>query len=318
MKKTIHLIKNRSDIGAGTRGSDLGIDAMEIAAINVGSRFFKDNVFTDVPTRNETIYDTEKYVFAKHINHIYEQCEALSDIVANVLHSNEFPIVFSGDHSSAIGTISGIKSASPDKQLGVIWIDAHADIHSPYTTPSGNMHGMSLAAVLGEDNLDNLINNIDRETLNFWENLKKLGSITPKIEAKNLIYFGVRDVELPEIALMATHQIKNYTIDQVREKSVATCVKESLTSLAHCDFIYLSFDVDSIDSALISNGTGTPVHKGFTQGEVAEILNLLFDSQKVVCLEVAEVNPLLDTQGNNSAENAFSIIEDTLRRAFKN
>lgn len=170
MKRAIQLIKNRSDIGAGTRGSDLGIDAIEIAAINKGSQYFNKYTYIDIQTRNGTIYDPLIYPFGKRIKQVLQQCKLLAISVEDCLLEEKFPLVFSGDHSSAIGTISGIKSAFPDKTLGVIWIDAHADLHAPYTTPSGNLHGMPLAAVLGIDNLENQINDIDEETKNIGIN----------------------------------------------------------------------------------------------------------------------------------------------------
>ncbi|MCA6481352.1 MAG: arginase family protein, partial [Chitinophagaceae bacterium] len=158
MGMSIQLIKNRSDIGAGTRGSDVGIDALEIAAINSGNDFFHKHDYVDVPTRNETIYHKKTNTFAKRIEHVAEQCERVAAAVQVSITSGHTPIVLSGDHSSALGTISGLKAAFPDKQLGVIWIDAHSDIHSPYTSPSGNIHGMPLAAALAEDNLSCQIN----------------------------------------------------------------------------------------------------------------------------------------------------------------
>ena len=312
MKKAIHIIKNRSDIGAGTRGSDLGIDAMEVAAINKGNHFFKEHPHIDVPTRNEVIYENDVFPFAKHIKEIYQQCKQVASTVEDSILQNHFPIVFSGDHSSAIGTISGIKSAFPDRTLGVFWIDAHTDIHSPYTTPSGNMHGMSLAAVLNEDHEKGRINSIDDETLRYWNKLKNIGTSDKKLIPAHLIYFGVRDVELPEVSYMAVQSIKNYTVDEVRQRTVADCVHQALEKLKKCDMLYVSFDVDSMDSELISNGTGTPVPRGFTQSEVTEILQGILHSNKVVCLEIAEVNPLLDKKGNKMAEVAFEILEDLI------
>lgn len=140
MKSNIKLIKNRSDIGAGTRGSDMGIDAMEIAAINQENDFFNRYEFVDVPTHNESVYNKVHNSFAKRIGHVLEQCSWVHKVVKTTLRNHYFPLVLSGDHSSALGTISGIKAAFPDKTLGVVWIDAHADLHSPFTSPSGNIH----------------------------------------------------------------------------------------------------------------------------------------------------------------------------------
>ncbi|WP_447767765.1 arginase [Sphingobacterium faecium] len=309
MKRAIQLIKNRSDIGAGTRGSDLGIDAIEIAAINKGSQYFNKYTYVDIQTRNGTIYDPLIYPFGKRIKQVLQQCKLLAISVEDCLLEEKFPLVFSGDHSSAIGTISGIKSAFPDKTLGVIWIDAHADLHAPYTTPSGNLHGMPLAAVLGIDNLENQINDIDEETKKYWNKLKSIGTSNAKLRSEHLIYFGVRDTEPPEENLIEKLAIKKYPVEKVRNRSIKVCVADALQHLAACDIVYVSFDVDSMDSELISNGTGTPVPKGFDPTEITEILQEIIASGKVICLELVEVNPLLDSQGNRMAEVAFEILE---------
>jgi arginase len=309
MERAIKLIKNRSDIGAGTRGSDLGIDAIEIAAINKKSDYFNLFPFEDVKTHNESIYDKDRNTFAKRIEHVVEQCTRVSYAVKHNLESNYFPIVLSGDHSSALGTISGIKAVYPNKTVGVVWIDAHADLHSPYTSPSGNIHGMPLSAALANDNLDCQINDISQETVQHWENMKNIGSKAPKIKAENLIYFGVRDTEEAEDKQIDKLKIRNYMVDEVRFRGLQTCVAEALSKLSNCDLIYISFDVDSMDCDMISYGTGTPVPKGFDQHEVIAIINQIIASKKVVCLEVVEVNPLLDTKGNKMAETAFEVLE---------
>lgn len=309
MKKTIELIKNRSDIGAGTRGSDLGIDAIEIAAINQGNQFFNKYPYVDVETRNNSIYDPNFSPYGKRIKEVLHQCKRVAIAVEETLSANKFPMVFSGDHSSAIGTIAGIKSAFPDKTLGVIWIDAHADLHSPYTTPSGNLHGMPLAAVINEDNLDCRINEVDEETVLYWNKLKATGAQQPKVLPQHLIYFGVRDTEKPEDRLIANLNIKKYRVEEVRERGIDDCVNEVYGQLARCDFIYVSFDVDSMDSELISNGTGTPVPKGFDPSEIILLLQKFINSGKLVCLEIVEVNPLLDSKGNRMAEVTFDILK---------
>lgn len=306
--KPIKLIKNRSDIGAGTRGSDLGVDAIEIAAINQGSDYFNQFPFEDIKTHNESIYDKNRSTVAKRIEHVVEQCIRLN----NSIHKNlkdYFPIVLSGDHSSALGTISGVKSAFPEQNVGVIWIDAHADLHSPYTSPSGNIHGMPLAAALANDNLDAKTNAVDSDTQKYWEEMKQIGYKGPKIQPENLVYFGVRDTEEAEDQQMERLSIRNYKVDEVRYRGLETCVAEALVKLSHCEVLYISFDVDSMDCDLISYGTGTPVAKGFDQYEVIAIIDQIIKTKKVVCIEVVEVNPLLDTKGNKMAETAFQVLE---------
>lgn len=309
MPKTIKLVKNRSDIGAGTRGSDMGIDAIEIAAINKGSEYFNNFSTLDVQTHNETIYNKDRNTFAKRIEHVLEQCTRVAKAVEHTLTANHFPLVFSGDHSSALGTISGIKTAYPDQTLGVIWIDAHADLHSPYTSPSGNIHGMPLAAALANDNLACQQNKVTGDTLVFWDSLKTIGTAEPKLKAQHLIYFGVRDTEVAEDSLIQNLGIKNYKVEEVRFRGLENCVDEALEKLVDCDLIYISFDVDSMDCDLISCGTGTPVAKGFDQFEIIAIIQNIIESQKVVCFEVVEVNPLLDNKGNKMAETTFEVLE---------
>jgi arginase len=309
MEKAIKIIKNRSDIGAGTRGSDLGIDAIEIAAINKNSEFFNEYEYEDVKTHNESIYDKYRSSVAKRIEHVVQQCHRVCHSVKNNLEDNYFPIVLSGDHSSALGTISGIKAAYPNQTLGVIWIDAHADLHSPFTTPSGNIHGMPIAAALGEDNLNYQVNAVAADIQEHWTKMKNIGIEGPKFKADDLVYFGVRDTEEAEDAVIDKLNIRNYKVDEIRYRGLETCVDEAIVKLADCDILYLSFDVDSMDCDLISFGTGTPVSRGFDQYEIIAIINQIVSTKKVVCIELVEVNPLLDTKGNKMAETAFQVLE---------
>ncbi len=307
---SIKIIKNRSDIGAGTRGSDLGVDAIEIAAINKGNHYFNQYEYEDVETHNESVYDRVNNSFAKRVGHVLEQCTRISLVVKKNLQNDFFPIVLSGDHSAALGTISGIKSAYPEKKLGVIWIDAHADLHSPYTSPSGNIHGMPLAAALDSDNLDCQINEVIGDTEKYWWALKNIGVKGAKLSPEHLIYFGVRSTEAPEDQQMEEMSLRNYMVAEIRYRGLSVCVQEALTQLKDCDHIYISFDVDSLDCDLVSYGTGTPVPKGFDPSEAKEIIKELIASDKVVCLEFVEVNPLLDTKGNKMAETAFEVLDD--------
>lgn len=313
----IKIIKNRSDIGAGTRGSDLGIDAIEIAAINANNDYFIRFPYMDVEADNETVYNKVKATFAKRITHVVDHCRRVSDSVHQTMNEGFFPIVLSGDHSSALGTLSGIKAFAPTKRLGVIWIDAHADLHSPYTSPSGNVHGMPLAAALNEENIPFRINEVQQQTYESWTNLKNIGTEGPKMFPEDLIFFGVRDTEEPEDKLMSRLGIKNYTVSEMRFRGLEICLREAIAKLELCDMIYISFDVDSLDCDLISKGTGTPVSKGFDPEEVKTIIKLLIDSEKVVCLEVTEVNPLLDNKGNKMAETAFDVLDTVTTYAIE-
>ncbi len=315
--KEIKIIKNRSDIGAGTRGSDMGIDAIEIAAINAKSKYFDVYNYEDIETSNESVYNKVNNSFAKRIDSVLSQCKRLSNHVKVNLQENRFPIVLSGDHSSALGSISGVKAAFKQQKVGVVWIDAHADIHSPYTSPSGNIHGMPLAAALGNDNLDAQINEVSRETFELWERMKNIGVPTTKVLPEDVVYFGVRDTEQPEDEQIERLGIKNYMVAEVRHRGLEVCVAEALEKLADADVIYISFDVDAMDCDMVSYGTGTPVAKGFDEFEIIKIINQLLASKKVVCVEFVEVNPLLDLKGNKMAETAFMILEEITKTVKK-
>lgn len=313
----IKIIKNRSDIGAGTRGSDMGIDAIEIAAINANNDYFNRYDFVDVETENESIYNKVKNTYMKRIEHVSYQCERVCNTVSDSLKENAFPLVISGDHSSALGTISGIKKAFPEKRLGVVWIDAHADMHSPYTSPSGNIHGMPLAAALNEDNIPNKINEVSKNSIHFWENMKSLGIKGKKLQPDDLVYFGVRDTEKPEEKQMEALKLRNYMVHEVRHRGLEVCVDEALNRLKDCDMIYISFDVDSMDCDLISYGTGTPVSKGFDEFEIIKIIDHIIKSNKVICMEFVEVNPLLDNKGNKMGETAFFVLDEVTKTLAK-
>jgi len=315
MTKALKIIEVKSEIGAGTRGASLGVDAIKIAALDFGSRFFKKHKCVEVANENHLLLENTGSPFAKRISGILTMVERVSDEVRMTLDKGEFPIVLAGDHSTAAGTISGIKSAYPKSKLGVIWIDAHADLHSPYTTPSGNMHGMPLAMVLDEDNHESKVNKLDQETINYWYQLKNVGNIAPKITYRDLVLISAREMEKPEELLLKKNKVKIFSTAEVRKRGVERTVIETMKYLDHCDMIYVSFDVDSLDPSA-SRGTGTPVAQGLTEREAGNLLSRLIINQKVCCFEMVEVNPTLDKE-NQMAEHAFEILIKATN-AFRN
>ncbi|MEW6469986.1 MAG: arginase [Bacteroidota bacterium] len=305
--KIIKLIEVKSEIGAGTRGASLGPDAIKIAALDFGSSYFKKNRSVEVPHENRLLLEPVVHDYAKRIKGIVSLCEKVAKEVSKTITDNRnFPIVLAGDHSTAIGTVSGIKMAFPDKRIGVIWIDAHADLHSPYTTPSGNMHGMTLAALLAEDNMEMAVNKPDEETIEFWNKLKNVGGISPTINYNDLVYISLRDFEPQEDHLIKKNKVRVFNVAEIRRKAVERIAIESLNYLDQCDLVYISFDVDSMDSA-ISKGTGTPAPQGITEKEAGNLIYYLLRSRKVCCFEMVEINPTLDKE-NLMAENAFEIL----------
>jgi arginase len=307
MHKKIKFIEVKSELGAGTRGASLGVDAIKIAALDYGSNLFHKINSIEIPVDNKLLFEHQGSPYAKRLKGILSIYENITKTVSDTLKAKEFPIVLAGDHSTAGGTISGIKAAFPKARLGVIWIDAHADLHSPYTSPTGNVHGMPLAVTLGEDNTANRMNKPDKEAVDLWNKLKKVGGISPKINYSDLVYIAVRDVEPEETYLMKKHKIRTFTTNDVKRHGVEKIARDALAYLNNCQMIYVSFDVDSMDSS-ISKGTGTPVRNGITEKEAGSLCVRLIQNEKVCCFEIAEVNPTLDKE-NLMAENTFEILQ---------
>ena len=297
-----------SELGAGTRGSSLAFPAMLTASLKSKSDLFDKYPVEEIENENQYLFNYPKNSFAKHIDGIIKIYDKLSNKIKSIYANNNFPIVISGDHSSAGGTIAGIKASHPNKKLGVVWIDAHADLHSPLTTPSGNMHGMPLAISLNDNNSQSKINLVEDSVFKKWDTLT---GKEKKILPENLIFFGVRDTEKQEDEMINRLNLRNYSVEEIRSKGIQKCVLESLKLLKECELIYISFDVDSLDSS-ISKGTGTPVPNGFSISEIKNLLKYFFMSKKICCFEITEVNPTLDNKGNKMAEIAFDILENTI------
>lgn len=306
----IKIVENTSEIGAGTRGASLGVGALKVAAHNKRSGFFGKYDKIVVPNQNDLLNDVTEYHYAKRINGLVQVYENTTEVISSVLKDGDFPLVLSGDHACAGGTIAGIKNQFPDKRLGVIWVDAHADIHTPYTTPSGNIHGMPLATALGTDNLDSKVNEPIQETRDFWNKLKNMGGVCPKVLPEDIVFISVRDTEKPEDEFIARNNIKNFSVDEVRTKGLANVASEIRAKLSDCDMVYVSFDVDSMDCILVSKGTGTPVEHGLAPDEAQYLLNDFAKWDKVNCIEVVEINPCLDEKINRMAEVAYDILEE--------
>lgn len=307
MLKKVKFIEVKSEIGAGTRGASLGVDAIKIAALDHGSNLFKKIESVEVPNENNLLFEAVGSPNAKRIKGIINMYERVAKEVSETIKNNGFPIVLAGDHSTAGGTLAGIKMANPKNRIGAIWIDAHADMHSPYTSPTGNMHGMPLATALGEDNVINKINKLDKETTELWNKLKKVGNVSPKINYRDLVFIALRDMEPEEAYLLKKNKVKVFPTAEVKRNGVEKIARDTLAYLSACDQIYVSFDVDSMDSS-ISKGTGTPVRNGITEKEAGSLCVRLVQNSKVCCFEICEVNPTLDRE-NLMAENSFEILQ---------
>ncbi|MDX2362752.1 MAG: arginase [Crocinitomicaceae bacterium] len=311
MKKNITLLINKSEITAGTRGASLGPEAVITAARKQNNLFFGKFPIDHVSDENHMLDAEVKYPHAKRIEGLVKVFDSVSSKVKGVIDDGGFPLVIAGDHGSAGGTIAGVKAAYPTKRLGVVWIDAHGDLHTPYTTPSGNMHGMPLATALSEDNTEVQSNTPASDVVELWGTLKSMKVADPKVQAEDLAFIAVRDTEPQEDALIERLKIKNHTVDEVREKGVEAVMAEIFDQLKECDIIYVSFDVDSMDPEFTSYGTGTPVEHGLKPEEAEYFLVELAKHEKTVCMEFVEVNPCLDEKKNKMAEVTFDLLEKT-------
>ena len=314
--KNIKLIEAPSEIGAGTRGASLGIEAIKIAALDFMSNFFVHFPSEKIEVENQLLYEPIQSPYAKRMQGVLNITEKISKAVADSIKGHFFPVVLSGDHSNAAGTIAGIKIAKPKSKLGVIWIDAHADLHTPYTTPSGNIHGMPMAASIGEDNKEMSVHDLDEKTFKQWEQLKNIGKIHPKVLPEDVVFISLRDFEKEEKHLIEKHEMKVITTAEVRRNGAETVCRKVLRYLSDCTDIYVSFDVDSLDSS-ISKGTGTPVSNGLREREAEDLISKFMQNRKICCFEITEVNPTLDKE-NLMAEIAFNILQRSVNVLMMN
>lgn len=314
--KNIKLIEVPSEIGAGTRGASLGIDAIKIAALDFMSNFFIHFPSEKIPTENKLLYEPIESPYAKRIKGITAIYDRVSKSVCDTMKNNFFPVILSGDHSTAGATIAGIKMAKPKSKLGVIWIDAHADLHTPYTTPSGNVHGMPMAVSISKNNEECAVHELDEETTGYWNYLKNIGKIAPKVLPEDVVFISLRDYEKEERHLIEKYDMKVITTKEVRSKGAENVVRSVIRYLADCTDIYISFDVDSLDSS-ISKGTGTPVSNGLREREAEDLISKFMQNRKVCCFEITEVNPTLDKE-NLMAEIAFNILQRSVNILMMN
>lgn len=320
--RNFSIIDICSELGAAQLGASLGPDAIRLAARQAGSDFFARHPSQRLVDRNPLLADPRHNAgsrHARHLRYVLETCQSACNRVAEVLESGGFPLVLSADHSSAAGVIAGVKEAYPNARLGIIWIDAHSDMHSPYTSHSGNLHGMPLGAVLGVDaqarellgTAPNALSDKDRRQ---WEQLKALCGLTPKVQPEDLVLIGVRYFKPEHSALIEHLGVALHRVADIRAVGPAHCIDATLAQLRHCDRLVLSFDVDSLDCDQVSRGTGTPEPDGLYLDEAVAMVRAFMADPRLCCLEIAEVNPLLDDKGNAMAEAAWQVLAAGLKQ----
>ena len=308
----VSLVEVDCDLGAGKPGAGAGIELLKNAAKHQQDlRRISESLIAEIrgeqtQSANAATAGKSTTPHARHIKTIAEVMHDAANLVCTTLQQETFPLVLAGDHSTAASTIAGIRRAHPQSRLGVIWIDAHADIHSPFTTPSGNMHGMPLAIACRHDNLSEAINDPDPITRQLWTDLQDLhGQESAAIRFHDLIYVGVRDTEDAEDVTLANHTIPVISTAEVRNDGAIQAANRCLSHLADVDLIYVSFDVDAMDST-ICKGTGTPVPGGLWAHEAVLLLRTLLSDPRVCCWEICEINPYLD-ELNTLAEVSLGI-----------
>lgn len=301
----LRLIEAASEIGAGKRGASMGMAALRVAAWKLGSELFGHAEESILRDENDVLYEDDTSPNAHHIDGLIRFESDLAYEVYKYLRHNVFPIVVGGDHSIAIGSVSGTKMAFPDQRVGVVWIDAHADLHTPWTTPSGNVHGMPLALLMQIEKKGK--NRPQVYTMDTWDRLRKIGVSGPKMLPSDLVFIALRDYEPEEEAIIKEHNIKVIRVEDLRRKGADAVVRETLAHLSLCQRLHISFDVDSLDPS-ISVGTGTPVPNGLTLEEARALLSGFCADPKTATLDVVEINPALDTN-NAMAEAVLSVME---------
>lgn len=309
-----NIIINTSELGAGTRGSSTFFDALvNISQSKLDSNFNSTNKIV-LKDKNDLLGLATETKFAKRIDLINEVLQSASDTILDNLNKYNFNLILSADHSNALASISSLKKFAENKKIGIIWIDAHYDIHTPYTTPSGNVHGMPIGAALGLDNLQSQRNEIKGKTKLNWDIMKNIYNINPKLKFEDICYIGVRDFEKEEENLIKSNNIKNFNIQDLRTFGGVDLANKVLDYFKNYDYLYISFDVDSLDPDLVSYGTGTPVKNGIYFKEALDIFDTLLNSEKVIMTEIVEINPLLDNEEFTMLNTSFELIEFILNK----
>jgi arginase len=297
-KRMIDVIGVPVDLGAGRRGVDMGPSAIRIADLEPRLEQLGHKV-QDIGDLDVMIPETQKIGEGKlrYKTPILAACQELCEKVEGSLSKNRLPLVLGGDHSIAIGSVAGSSNyfARQNEQLGLIWFDAHGDANTPETTPSGNIHGMSLAVLLGLGDPD----------------LVQLGGRAPKILARNAVLIGIRDLDAGERDTLKKSGVTVYTMRDVDERGMRDVLDEAIRIASDSTAgIHLSFDLDVVDPE-DAPGTGTPVWGGITYREAHLAMEMLSDRAQIVAIDLVEVNPVLDTQnmtGILAAELAQSVL----------
>ncbi|MBV9302618.1 MAG: arginase [Acidobacteriaceae bacterium] len=275
------------DLGAGRRGVDMGPSALRLAGLNarLASLGYELEDLGNVSVAQQESSPTGPED-AKYLPQIAKTCSKLAEMVENALQENTFPLVLGGDHSVATGTVSGVSHFFKQRgdKIGLIWIDAHADMNTPESSPSGNVHGMPLACCVGRG---------PRELTYIFE-------YAPKVEGRNVALVGIRDVDQRERNLVRESGVTAFTMRDIDERGLTNVMQQAIAIANEGTAgFHLSLDMDVVDPDE-APGVGTPVRGGMTYREAHLAMETICDCSRMLSMEVVEVNPVLD-EANRTA-----------------
>jgi arginase len=291
----IHILGVPMDLGSGRRGVDMGPSAIRIAGLDQRLRELGHKIVDDgdivIKNMEELKVGNER---ARYLGEIARASGVIARKVERIIGLGHFPLVLGGDHSIAVGTVSGIAAFArrENRRVGLLWIDAHGDINTPETSPSGNIHGMPLAALLGYG----------------VSELTEIGGWGPKVDPANVALVGIRSLDSGEKKRLKETGVQVHTMSEIDRHGVHQVMKKAIARVTDgTDFVHVSFDLDAIDPA-VAPGVGTPVKGGLDYREAHLIMEVIADSGIMTSMEIVEANPILD-QHNASAEFAVELIQ---------
>ena len=301
-KPDVRIIGVPLDLGASRRGTDVGPSALRIAGLGAALRRIGYEVALeeDIPApAMETRRSEDKQ--ARYKPQILDVCTRLANRVKEVMDSGEFPLVLGGDHSIAMGTVAGTAAHFREKgqSLGLIWFDAHGDMNVPGSSPSGNIHGMPLAHLLGKGDSD----------------LKNILGFSPKVKPENVALIGIRAIDAGERKIIRDSGIHAFTMREIDEHGMATVARRALEIVNDGTAgFHVSFDVDGCDPTVIP-GSGTLVPGGVSFREAHLLMEYVADSRRLRSLEIVELNPFLDER-NISAKRALELVLSAMGKSI--
>lgn len=293
-RRPVRIIGVPMDLGASRRGTDMGPSALRVAGLGDALRTLGYEVLREVDVSVPAMETRDAGATnARFKDEILSVCRELAHDVARSLSQGERPLVIGGDHSVAMGTVSGVAThvRSSNKPLGLIWFDAHGDMNLPDTSPSGNIHGMPLSHLLGQGDPD----------------LAGIAGFAPKVQPERVALVGIRDIDAREAEVIRESGIHTFTMRDIDERGMGRVADEIIDVVTDGTAgFHVSFDVDGCDPSVIP-GSGTLVPGGVNYREAHLLLEHCADAGDMISMEVVELNPFLD-QGNLSAERTRDLI----------